>query len=146
MNLIFKHTFVRFAIVGGAGFLVDLASMLLLSIWLPHLVARGFAFWVAASSNWWWNRTITFTVPKQEKTSDSKKAAALQWMQFLGSSVIAFVPNWGCYLILMSQPPATSNSTLTLLWPYLAMIPGILIGMMLNYVFSRYWVFSPAKL
>ncbi|WP_369921911.1 GtrA family protein [Marinomonas polaris] len=67
-------------------------------------------------------------------------------MQFLGSSVIAFVPNWGCYLILMSQPPATSNSTLTLLWPYLAMIPGILIGMMLNYVFSRYWVFSPAKL
>ncbi|MGO2513019.1 GtrA family protein [Marinomonas polaris] len=146
MNSILKHTFVRFAIVGGAGFLVDLASMLLLSIWLPHLVARGFAFWVAASSNWWWNRTITFTDPKQEKTSDSKKAAALQWMQFLGSSVIAFVPNWGCYLILMSQPLATSNSTLTLLWPYLAMIPGILIGMMLNYVFSRYWVFSPAKL
>ncbi|MBU2021001.1 MAG: GtrA family protein [Gammaproteobacteria bacterium] len=153
MNLIFKHTFVRFAIVGGVGFLVDLASMLLLSIWLPHLVARGIAFWIAASSNWWWNRTITFTKTKPEipsiKSTDTcknKKAAALQWMQFLGGSVIAFVPNWGCYLILMSQPPATPNSTLILLWPYLAMIPGILIGMMLNYVLSRFWVFSPAKL
>jgi putative flippase GtrA len=156
MNSIFKHTFVRFAFVGGIGFLVDLASMLLLSIWLPHLVARGIAFWVAASSNWWWNRTITFANSKSNDIDSSniketyisknKKAAALQWMQFLGGSIIAFVPNWGCYLILMSQPPATSNSTLLLLWPYLAMIPGILIGMMLNYVFSRFWVFSPAKL
>ncbi|RNF51977.1 GtrA family protein [Marinomonas hwangdonensis] len=155
MNLIFKHTFVRFAIVGGIGFLVDLASMLLLSIWLPHLVARGIAFWIAASSNWWWNRTITFKGTKVDgvnlsinKTdiSKNKKAAALQWMQFLGGSVIAFVPNWGCYLLLMSQPPPTSNATLILLWPYLAMIPGILIGMMLNYFFSRFWVFSAAKL
>lgn len=51
---------------------------------------------------------------------------------------------WKRYLILMSQPPA--NMTLALLWPYLAMVPGILIGMVLNYVFSRFWVFSPAKL
>ncbi|QUX92234.1 GtrA family protein [Marinomonas sp. A3A] len=145
MNSIFKHTFVRFAIVGGAGFLVDLTCMLLLSFWLPHLVARGIAFWVAASSNWWWNRTITFTESKAQITSTNKKATALQWIQFLGSSAIAFVPNWGCYLVLMSQPPATPNSTLSLLWPYLAMIPGILIGMMLNYVFSRFWIFSPAK-
>ena len=65
-------------------------------------------------------------------------------MQFLGGSVVAFIPNWGCYLILMSQPPA--NMTLALLWPYLAMVPGILVGLVLNYAFSRFWVFSPAKL
>lgn len=144
MNSILKHTFVRFAFVGGVGFLVDLSSMLLLSIWIPHLSARAMAFWVAASSNWWWNRVITFK--KAEQDNKNKKAAVLQWLQFLGGSVIAFVPNWGCYLIVMSQPPATSNATLILLWPYLAMIPGIFIGMMLNYVFSRFWVFSSAKL
>ncbi|NLQ18440.1 GtrA family protein [Marinomonas sp. M1K-6] len=143
MNSIFKHTFVRFGIVGGVGFLVDLISMLLLSIWLPHLLARAIAFWVAASSNWWWNRTMTFTDSKQD--DKDKKAAALQWLQFLGGSVIAFVPNWGCYLILMSQPPTIADSTLALLWPYLAMVPGVFIGMMLNYAFSRFWVFSPAK-
>jgi putative flippase GtrA len=142
MRRIFKHTFLRFAIVGGFGFLVDLTSMALLSIWLPHLAARGIAFWVAASSNWWWNRSITFREAKQSHTN--KKAAALQFMQFLGGSVVAFIPNWGCYLILMSQPPA--NMTLALLWPYLAMAPGILVGLVLNYAFSRFWVFSPAKL
>ena len=142
MRRIFEHTLVRFAIVGGVGFLVDLTSMLLLAIWLPPTVARGIAFWIAASSNWWWNRTITFTHLK----STNKKAAALQFMQFLGGSVVAFIPNWGCYLILMSHPPASPNPTLTLLWPYLAMVPGILVGLFLNYAFSRFWVFSPIKL
>ncbi|MCW4631510.1 MULTISPECIES: GtrA family protein [Marinomonas] len=142
MNSIFKHTFFRFAIVGGVGFLVDLSSMLLLSMWIAPLLARAMAFWVAASSNWWWNRVITFKKAEQ----DNKKAAVLQWLQFLGGSVVAFVPNWGCYLILMSHPPATPNTTLILLWPYLAMIPGVAIGMMLNYVFSRFWVFYPSKL
>lgn len=144
MRRIFKHTFVRFAIVGGFGFLVDLTSMALLSIWLPHLVARGIAFWIAASSNWWWNRTITFHHLEGTEKCTNKKAAALQLMQFLGGSVVAFIPNWGCYLILMSQPP--ENITLALIWPYLAMVPGILVGMALNYMFSRFWVFSPAKL
>ncbi|WP_369921910.1 GtrA family protein [Marinomonas polaris] len=88
MNLIFKHTFVRFAIVGGAGFLVDLASMLLLSIWLPHIVARGFAFWVAASSNWWWNRTITFTDPKQEKKATAKRLPLCNGCNFLAALLL----------------------------------------------------------
>ena len=143
MRHIFKHTFVRFAIVGGIGFLVDLSCMLVLAIWLPPAVARGIAFWIAASSNWWWNRSITFSDVNPDNTN--KKAAALQLTQFLGGSVVAFVPNWGCYLILMSQPPALHNPTLSLLWPYLAMIPGILVGLFLNYAFSRFWVFSPAK-
>ncbi|ETI61290.1 GtrA family protein [Marinomonas profundimaris] len=139
MNLLLKHTFIRFAIVGGFGFLVDLISMVLLSLWLPHLTARGFAFWIAASSNWWWNRHITFTDAQPTK---HKKAAAMQWMQFLGGSVVAFIPNWGCYLFLMSHPPAIIDTTFSLLWPYLAMIPGVLVGMILNYVFSRFWVFT----
>jgi dolichol-phosphate mannosyltransferase len=139
MNLLLKHTFIRFAIVGGVGFLVDLTSMLLLSIWLPHLFARGIAFWIAASSNWWWNRHITFIDAQKIK---HKKAAVLQWMQFLGSSVVAFIPNWGCYLFLLAHPPAISSPTFILLWPYLAMAPGVLAGMMLNYIFSRFWIFS----
>ena len=143
MNIILKHTFVRFALVGGIGFLVDLTCMVLLSVWLPHLLARAIAFWVAASSNWWWNRTITFTNNKALDTN--KKTAVLQWLQFIGGSLIAFIPNWGCYVLLMSQPPILDNS-ISVLWPYLAMIPGVLIGMMLNYAFSRFWIFTPAKL
>ncbi|BDX03135.1 hypothetical protein MACH16_18830 [Marinomonas pontica] len=143
MQRLFKHTFIRFALVGGIGFLVDLASMLLLSIWLPHIAARALAFWVAATSNWWWNRTMTF---RHTTSPNNKKAAVLQWMQFIGGSLIAFIPNWGCYLALMAQPPAFSDSTLDQLWPYMAMVPGVLIGMILNYLLSRFWVFSPAKL
>ncbi|MBJ7537521.1 GtrA family protein [Marinomonas transparens] len=142
MSRFFSNTFTRFAIVGVVGFLVDLVSMLLLSVWLPHTIARGIAFWIAASSNWWWNRRITFIETRHTK---HKKAALLQWLQFLAGSLVAFIPNWACYLALLSLQSSITNPTLSQIWPYLAIIPGILVGMGINYVFSRYWVFSQKK-
>jgi putative flippase GtrA len=150
MKRILKHSFITFAIVGGIGFLVDLTCMVLLSIWFPPVIARSIAFWAAASSNWWWNRTITFAHKYDFTLADSqniskptnKKAAALQWLQFLGGSMVAFIPNVGCYLLLIGYPSTSFSPTLNQLWPYLAMMPGIAIGMIFNYVFSRFWVFK----
>ncbi|MGJ8646704.1 MAG: GtrA family protein [Marinomonas colpomeniae] len=140
-HTILNHSAMRFAMVGAIGFLVDLSSMLLFSLWLSHTTARGLAFWVAASSNWWLNRHFTFACPTNNKESN-KKAAVLQWMQFIGSSMLAFIPNWGCYVLLLTLQPLVPNPTISLLWPYLAMIPGVLIGMIANYLLARFWVFS----
>lgn len=140
MMTYFKYPLVRFALVGGLGFLVDLGSMLLFSTWFSSGNARAIAFWCAATSNWWWNRHITFI----DQTSQvKKKPLYLEWLQFMISSMIAFIPNWGCYFLLLQTPIAFSEQSLFITaWPYIAMIPGILVGFIVNYVFSRFWVFS----
>lgn len=128
----------RFALVGGLGFLVDLTAMLLLSFLLPWLPARAGAFWLAASSNWWFNRKLTFS-------SDDPQYVR-QWLNFLLSSCIGFIPSWGCYWWLMRD--FSSADTLPLyevLWPYLAMVPGVLLGMVVNFLLADRWVFSDQK-
>lgn len=117
------------------GFVVDVSSFALLSHWLDYAVARGLAFWIAASSNWWWNRHFTFV-------QQQKKAAMMEWLQFLGGSIVAFVPNMTCYLLL-SQLDAIQHLAFG---HYVALIPGVLLGMMVNYSLSRYWIFNQRPL
>lgn len=56
---------ILFGLVGGAGFVVDVTAMALLSQSLTMSSARAGAFWVAASPNWWLNRQLTFKKQKQ---------------------------------------------------------------------------------
>ena len=142
-----------FAMVGGCGFLVDAASLYLLSLWFPLPLARGGAFWLAASSNWWLNRQVTF------RHVNAVMPAPQQWGQFLVASCIGFIPNVGCYWLLMEwvEPgnmilssavfnSAVQDSTIFVrYWPYLAMIPGILLGMVINFTLADRWVFRSAS-
>lgn len=140
MNRILKHPYCRFALVGGFGFVVDLTSLMLLSQCVPYPIARGLSFWVAASSNWWWNRHFTFSNGRHKKT------AVVEWLQFLSGSLMAFIPNLGIYLLLLHVQPSTQYQGLTILWPYFAMIPGVIISMCINYSLSRYWVFRDQRI
>lgn len=141
MKLLFKHSFFRFALVGSVGFMVDLLSFVILSIWLPASLARGLSFWLAATSNWWWNKHLTFHSPNKLSASAQLK----QWLQFIGSSMLAFLPNWGCYFYLSQLNLPLEHSSLQTLWPYLALIPGVLIGMLINYGLAKCWVFEQAS-
>lgn len=126
--------FIRFAVVGGVGFIVDSISLVLLNQLFPLVLARGVAFWVAASSNWYLNRHFTFL------NGATARPAVAQWGQFLFASCIGFVPNWGCYWWLVT------NTEWAELHPVLAMVPGIGLGMCVNYALSKYWVFRPRSL
>ncbi|PSU36479.1 GtrA family protein [Photobacterium lutimaris] len=131
--------FLRFALVGGCGFLIDVAATYLLSHFVIVEVARGSAFWVAASSNWWLNRQFTFERVRQERP-------VKQWMKFLSASSIGFLPNWSCYWFLLNSGVEQAISSLipvdtAIWWPYIAMIPGILLGMVVNFTLSKRWVF-----
>ncbi|HHT00768.1 MAG TPA: glycosyltransferase family 2 protein, partial [Thiomicrospira sp.] len=62
-----KAEFFQFALVGGSGFIVDLAVYLVLQMFgASHTVARAISFWPAVTWNWMLNRTITFS--HREKT------------------------------------------------------------------------------
>jgi len=139
IKTVLQKPFIRFAIIGCLGFLVDLISMITLSFWLAPMTARAGAFWFAATSNWLWNRTFTFN----DRRKMTLKKMTHQWAHFIFCSGISFIPNWGCYYLLIHFLTPSSESALAFsLWPYLAMLPGIMIGLLLNYAFSRFWIFS----
>lgn len=139
MNSLKNKRFLKFAIVGGCGFLVDVAATYMLSQFVIIEVARGFAFWITASTNWLLNRLFTFEGALQVHP-------VKQWMQFLAASSVGFLPNWICYWILLNSSVEQATSSVmsvdvAIWWPYLAMIPGILLGMLVNFTLSERWVF-----
>ena len=133
---------VKFALVGGVGFIIDAATLALLSTVMPVVAARGAAFWVAASSTWWCNRVFTFNDGQYREPIG-------QWGRFMLCAMLGFVPNWGCYwLLFQGGDPhwlrAEFGQLGLISWPYIAMIPGILLGMLVNFSLSQRWVFTKA--
>jgi len=145
----------RFAGVGSIGFVVDAATMFILSFYIAFIPARAIAFWVAATSNWWLNRHITFDA------SDTSKPVS-QWGRFIAVSCIGFIPNWGCYWLLMQsidinqlliaslikypelKSLLVSHLDVEVAWSVVAMVPGVLLGMLTNYLLADRWVFRLA--
>ncbi|WP_448217252.1 GtrA family protein [Endozoicomonas sp. 2B-B] len=124
----------KFGMVGASGFLVDMGFYTLSVQWLgvPHLLARGGSYWVAASWNWFWNRTFTFShVPKEKKLK--------QWSKYLTMCMVSFIPNWGTYYLLTSFVPFFTE------YKQLALISGVLAGMLFNFTIATVFVFSGQK-
>lgn len=125
---------IKFGIVGASGFVVDMGFFSILSIVLgvPHLVARGGSYWVSASWNWYWNRTFTFN-----HVDKGKKAP--QWIKYLSMCLVSFFPNWGSYYLLTEYVPFFAE------YKQLALVGGVLAGMMFNFTFASLFIFSPGK-
>ena len=91
----FLSEFLQFGLVGGTGFIVDIALYLGLQ-WLTgmgHVLARALSFWGAVTWNWIWNRLLTFS--NRRKTS-----MLVQWPSFVLTSLIGFAINVGSYFVL----------------------------------------------
>ena len=136
VNKLFRlgQRFIKFGIVGGSGFIVDMSFFSILSVTLgvPHLVARGGSYWVSASWNWYWNRTFTFNHVEQNKK-------APQWIKYLSMCLVSFFPNWGTYYLLTEFVPFFAE------YKQLALVGGVLAGMMFNFTFASLFIFSPDK-
>ncbi|MFT5881461.1 MAG: putative flippase GtrA [Moritella sp.] len=125
----------QFAVVGGIGFVVDLTTMSLLSIAMPLFTARCFAFFIAANSNWLLNRNITFAA-QNSQTSLSLQENISQWTKFICSSCVGAIPNLVCYWGLIT------GFSLTGALAVFAIIPGILMGILVNFTLADRWVFQ----
>ncbi|KII75534.1 GtrA family protein [Vibrio renipiscarius] len=134
----FHHRMVKFALVGGIGFIVD-ASLFTLCVYgfsMPLLVARSVAFFCAASATWLGNRCFTFQI----LASQGEAAGHLkQWMKFLGCALISAMPNFAVFqtvLFIFGDQGA---------FPFLALVSGIGAGMVSNYLLSSRFVFTSSR-
>lgn len=127
-----NNKYVKFAIVGGIGFIVDLLLMILFATFLPLLVARLLAFFFAVNSNWLLHRNFTFKAQQEQSNSSLRQ----EWSKFLCSSCVGAMPNLLCYWLLLTGLSLTGNAAI------IAIIPGIMFATLVNYFLAERWVFG----
>lgn len=114
-----------FCLVGGLGFLVDLTAFWLLNEVSAALMAnRLIAFWLAASATYLGNRFLTF--------KQSGKPQTQQYLQYMALMHVSGSVNLLSFWWLTDFIPT-----------YAAFVAGIVLGLVMNYLFSARYVFKP---
>lgn len=122
--------FLQFGVVGTVGFLVDNAF-----VYTAHFVfglglilAGLLSFFVAATGNWFLNRSWTFKGASTGRLHH-------EWLRYLGTNAIGFVLNRGVYIALIA------TTAICVAHPVLALAAGSVAGLGVNFVMSRRVVF-----
>jgi putative flippase GtrA len=126
--------FLRFAIVGGFGFLVNEAA-LWLALNLLHLNKYGaglFSFFCAVTFTWWGNRLLTF----RDAAAHGARAMLEEWAKFVAANAFGFAVNYGVYAACLAFAPSPLNS------PYVALGLGTIAGLVFNFTLSQKLVFA----
>ncbi len=120
--------FLRFAVVGGTGFIVDTACVYALRAELGLYGAGLIAWAVAVTTNWLMNRLWTFR-------GQGGGPAHRQFLRYVAVNVVGFVLNRGAYALMVTFVAAAAAE------PVLATAAGAVAGMFANYFLSRAMVF-----
>jgi len=120
--------FLRFAVVGVVGFIVNTAVVYALR-GVTDLYVSGVVAWiVAATLTWALHRVWTFRGPQVV-------ALHHQWARFLGANSLGFVLYYAAYAGLVSSCARCAVQ------PVIAVFAGAAVGLVANFTLSRYLVF-----
>jgi putative flippase GtrA len=125
--------FLRFAAVGATGFLVNEATLLLAHgvCGVSPYASWFIAFAVAVTFTWWGNRNLTFA----DKAKFGLKNMIWEWMRFVATQSVGATVNFIIYSLLIHFSP------IPLSIPYVALVIGILVGLIFNFKLSKMVVF-----
>lgn len=121
-----------FGVAGTLGFLVDAGVVsLLVNVldWNPYL-ARLVSFLCAVATTFVFNRAYTFAA------TDASGTLAQQAGRYLLAMTGGFVVNYGAYAVLVHYVALARE------WPVIGVAVGSVLGLVVNFVSSRYWVFK----
>ena len=124
----------RFAVVGALGMPVDAGVLWLMThrAGLDPYSGRVISWLCAATFTWTGNRYFTF--PKQR--ARGILGAGREWLRFLAANAVGGLVNVGLYATLVRfAPPPLDNL-------YLALVAGVLAGLVFNFTLSRILVFK----
>jgi len=127
------HQFLRFGLVGIAGFIVDAGTLhLAIGLGLGLYLSRVFSYLAAVFTTWVLNRRFTFAV--DAGTNRLSEFGRFAFSQLAGAAV-----NIGLYSVLVTVVPWIG------IHPVVAVAAGSLAGMTLNFVVARRYVFARAS-
>jgi putative flippase GtrA len=128
-----RGEFVRFAVVGVAGFVVDAGVLTLLvslagwNVYAARCVSFGFAVLVT----WLINRRWTFA----NRSMPGASAAGAEYARYLVVQVIGALANLGVFVAMLALQPALIR------YPVVPLAIGAVAGLLVNYFGARAWVF-----
>lgn len=120
--------FLKFAVIGVAGFIEDTAIVYATAPWVGPYVAGVISFLIVGCINWLANRHWTYA----HQTHDQ---AHRQLVRFLIANMIGFVLNRGTYFSLLYFVPICR------VYLILPVAAGGVAGMFINFFLSRRLVF-----
>src|SRR5215207_6868301 len=123
-----RAQFLRFCVVGGSGYLVNVCAFAIsLALCAQHLVAAACGFAVAMVTNFWWNRRWTFAA--------DDRPLAMQAARFFAVSVAA------CMLAATVLELLVGTAGLS---PLAAQPAAVIAVTPLSFLGNRSWSFADA--
>jgi putative flippase GtrA len=125
--------FLRFAIVGAGGFIVDVSilSLLHFGLGLDRYSARAISILTAMTFTWWGNRNLTF----RAHAATERGHMLREWLRFALANSIGNLSNYATYSAIVTFAPAPLNN------PLVATLFGTAVGLVFNFTLSKRFVF-----
>lgn len=125
--------FLRFALAGVVGFVVDAAVLYAaLGLGLGYYLGRVLSFLAAAFTTWQINRRYTF---RPQAAEDRFR----EWLRYLLAMLGGGVINYGVYALIIYNAPRGSWT------PLLAVAAGSVAGLVVNFLSAKFWVFGKRR-
>jgi putative flippase GtrA len=127
-----RTQFLRFAMAGAAGFLVDVGVLYLaLAAGADYYLGRVVSFLAAATVTWLLNRRYAFA-------REASGQRLQEWLRYVFAMLGGGFVNYGIYVACIRFMPHTP-------WlPLLAVAAGSVAGLLVNFTVARAWVFRRA--
>jgi putative flippase GtrA len=131
---VLTQQFLRFAVVGVLGFIIDAGVLAVAVHWLHWglYAGRAVSFLLAVTATWVLNRNYAF-----HATASQSRLA--EWLRYLLSNAVGGSVNLGSYALLIHQS-ATLRET-----PTLAVALGSIAGMLVNFTLMKVFVFRSRR-
>jgi putative flippase GtrA len=129
-----RHSFIRFALVGAAGYVVDTGVL----AWdtsvlgLDFKTGRALSIFVAMACTWLGNRYLTF----RDRRARTLSGALQEWLKFMGANGVGAVVNYGTSVLLVAYAAQPLNHR------FVAQACGVLAGLVFNFTLSKKLVFK----
>jgi putative flippase GtrA len=125
--------FLRFSVVGGFGFVVDVSVFFLLHdiAGLNAYAARPFSILAAMICTWLGNRILTF----RDHAAEGVGAIFAEWLKFAATNTVGALLNYATFASLVGFAPPPFN------YRYLALVAGTAVGLVFNFTLSKRIVF-----
>ena len=125
--------FFRFGLVGTGGFVIDtIVLYAMIMVGLDRYSGRLVSYLCAATFTWFGNRTITFAHAR----ATGRRAMTAEWMRFLVTNLGGGAVNYAVYAALVTYSAMVHE------YPILGVAAGALSGMTINFLASRWLVFT----
>lgn len=132
-----RHSFIRFAVIGGLGYLLAIALLAFNTdvLKLAFAAANALTIFLTMIFTWLGNRYFTF----RDRRARTVAGTLQEMLKFLGANGLGALVNYFTALALVhwAAPPLSNK--------FLAQAVGVLAGLVFNFTLSRTLVFRGAK-